>query len=558
MARRRTTAPSGLPAAVLAVLTLLAPAALAQNAVVRSFGAGSGPEKVGIAASQDSDDDEMNGPQAVYAGDRGDVYLLDQLNGRVLQFDPAEPRAATRALTLPGSLQPSDLIVRQDVVYAWDGRIHALQPSGPETAPTRSLSATRSIVAPGPGTVDAFAAMGSGAAGTTSDPADLLTGPTRSLGDSKARARSQKTVDTRGRGTVTVESVPVDATGVDLLMKPATGGAPVKLRVKVRGQLGSVEFLDIDKRGRMFVLAENVPATTAEPAQAFVARYTTAGVLDGVYELPLAGTAMVSRRFVAISPDGDVFFLRNRKGAVDVLGIGVRTVRNTAVIESVLPPEAAPALPALVGAGVAVGPLSRQRVLQTAFAFEGVTWRVNPGSYGGDPDTACAGFDRIRRPGYLEGQLNQEVRGVPYCWGCMGTLAQVASKLQKGTLAGNVCTRNDPRPDTAGVDCSGFVSASWGLATHFTTMAIPAIAQRLSNPWDLQPGDALDKPGSHVMLFLRFTPDRRAEVMEASTGGCNGKVCRNVYPLSSLLARGYLPMRYKALVEAGEGVPATP
>ena len=69
----------------------------------------------------------------------------------------------------------------------------------------------------------------------------------------------------------------------------------------------------------------------------------------------------------------------------------------------------------------------------------------------------------------------------------------------------------------------------------------------MTNAWDLQPGDALNKPGSHVMLFLRFTQDRRAEVMESSTGGCNGKVCRNVYPLASLLARGYRPVRYRAL-----------
>ena len=49
------------------------------------------------------------------------------------------------------------------------------------------------------------------------------------------------------------------------------------------------------------------------------------------------------------------------------------------------------------------------------------------------------------------------------------------------------------------------------------------------------------------MLFLRFTPDRKAEVMESSTGGCNGRVCRNVYPLASLLARGFKPVRFNAL-----------
>ena len=51
-----------------------------------------------------------------------------------------------------------------------------------------------------------------------------------------------------------------------------------------------------------------------------------------------------------------------------------------------------------------------------------------------------------------------------------------------------------------------------------------------------------------MVLFLRFTPDRKAEVMEASPGACNGRVCRNVYPLSSMLARGFAPVRYRALV----------
>jgi hypothetical protein len=121
-------------------------------------------------------------------------------------------------------------------------------------------------------------------------------------------------------------------------------------------------------------------------------------------------------------------------------------------------------------------------------------------------------------------------------------------------LAGNICTNNAPRNDAVGVDCSAFVSAAWGLATHFTTAAIPAIANRIANPSDLRPGDALDKPGSHVMLFLRFTADRKAEVMESSTGGCNGRVCRNIYPLASLLARGYEPVRFRALANDNSAV----
>src|SRR5262249_5929850 len=195
----------------------------------------------------------------------------------------------------------------------------------------------------------------------------------------------------------------------------------------------------------------------------------------------------------------------------------------------------------------AVRPLNRQQVIETAFAFEGVQWQVTPTAYGRDPDTSCSGFNRIRRPGYLHGKLGQQVRGMPYCWGWHGSLAQIGAKLSRGVLAGNVCTHNAPRSDVAGVDCSAFVSATWGLATHFTTAAIPAIASPISNVWDLRPGDAFNKPNSHVMLFLRFTPDRKAEVIEASPGACNGRVCRNVYPVAALLARGYTPVRFRAL-----------
>ena len=196
----------------------------------------------------------------------------------------------------------------------------------------------------------------------------------------------------------------------------------------------------------------------------------------------------------------------------------------------------------------AVRPLTRQQVIETAFAFEGIQWQVNPGAYGGDPDTACTGYaGRTRRPSYLHGKLGQQVRGIPYCWGCFGSFEQIRSKIEHGVLAGNICTHNAPRPDVAGVDCSAFVSAAWGLASHFTTRAIPAITQPVTNPMDLRPGDALNKPGSHVMLFLRFTPGQMAEVIESS-GACNGRVCRNVYPLSSLLARGYRPVRFRALV----------
>ena len=297
----------------------------------------------------------------------------------------------------------------------------------------------------------------------------------------------------------------------------------------------AVELLEIDKTGRAYVLAENIPTGYDDQASAFVARYAPTGALEGVHELPLNSGVALSRRFVTVSPDGDVYFLRNRKGGTDVLGVGFRPMKKDAVID-LGPPRPQTTLATfarLPGANAATRPVTRAQVLETAHAFANIRWRVNPGAYGPDPDMACNGFNRIRRPGYLHGKLNQEVQGIPYCWGCMGSLPQIASIIERGGRAGNVCTRNDPIRSLAGVDCSAFVSASWGLSTHFTTIAIPSITKPIANPFEMLPGDAFNKPGAHVMLFIGFTPDKKVQVDRKSTRLNSSHVSESRMPSSA-------------------------
>lgn len=520
-------------------------AALADDSVLRRFNSGVGPDAVGMVDA--SEDTEVAGPQAIYAGEGNEVFLLDQVNGRVLSFDPKQPASQTRSFRLPEALEPTDLVVMKGEIFVWDGDVHALKPTGPETAPTRGLEEYQTRGVDDAFTVSAFAQMGSQRPG---DASELLNESTRSLSQQQPRAPPKQYVNSRGRGPVVV-NVAVDKDKAGALVGVQTQGQSgmlARLQVKVRDRLGALEFLDIDRQGRMFLLGENIPSIGGDPASAFVARFGPGGALEGVYELPLSQSVALSRRFVTVSESGDVYFLRTRQASVDVIGVGFRPLRAKIIDTRTQPPiYDSPGLRKGKDAIAATLPLSRQRVVETAFAFEGVRWRLSQTAYGRDPDSACTGFNRVRRPGYLHGKLGQEVRGIPYCWGCHGALAQIRAKIDRGMMAGNVCTRNAPRTDVVGVDCSAFVSAAWGLATHFTTAAIPAISRRLENPWDLQPGDALNKPGSHVMLFLRFTPDRKAEVMEASPGACNGRVCRNVYPLASILARGYAPVRYRAL-----------
>jgi hypothetical protein len=543
--------------ACLSSLPALIGVAAAQDVVVKRFSSGSSSGAVGIIDA--SEDTEISGPQALTSGENGELFLLDQVNNRIVRFDPKRPNADLRILGLPEDMQPTDLIVRKSDILVWDGSVRALQAKGPEDTSYRGMEEVSTRAADDPFTLSAFAQMGSQAPGSETD---LLDANTRAVKSKEARPRTRQFIASRGAGSVIVDIIPdragngaridvrpkEDPNAVDPANPPSPPITAKQLRLKVSDRLGAVEFLEVDHGGRMFVLAENIPADSKQAAT-FVARYSPAGVLEGMYELPLDSNVPLTRRFVTVSGDGDVYFMRTQKAGVDVVGVGFRAIGRNKVID--IRPSRPNVFAMFFGKGgpvAAVRPLDRQRVIETAFAFEGVQWRLTANAYGRDPDTACTGFgSRIRRPGYLINKLNQEVRGVPYCWGCHGALHQFRAKIERGMMAGNVCTRNAPRTDVAGVDCSAFVSAAWGLATHFTTAAIPAISTPLPNAWDLRPGDALNKPHSHVMLFLRFTPDRKAEVMEASPGACNGRVCRNVYPLASLLARGYTPVRFKAL-----------
>jgi hypothetical protein len=46
--------------------------------------------------------------------------------------------------------------------------------------------------------------------------------------------------------------------------------------------------------------------------------------MERIYDIPLSENAAMIRRFVTVSADGNVYFLRTRNGEVDVIGVGAR------------------------------------------------------------------------------------------------------------------------------------------------------------------------------------------------------------------------------------------
>jgi hypothetical protein len=141
--------------------------------------------------------------------------------------------------------------------------------------------------------------------------------------------------------------------------------------------------------------------------------------------------------------------------------------------------------------------------------------------------------------------VNDTIIGLPYDWGGMDGPEAFDGRLALGLAAGSHA-RHGSSSCTAGVDCSGFISIAWGSKRKYGTATIAEIGVVPRYNWfqDMEPGDALVKPGDHIVLFAGYNQDGRPIVYEAS--GTYHRVVRRVWDWARLT--GYYPLQYRFLV----------
>jgi hypothetical protein len=147
-------------------------------------------------------------------------------------------------------------------------------------------------------------------------------------------------------------------------------------------------------------------------------------------------------------------------------------------------------------------------------------------------------------------QLNQRVTGIAYDWGGMDTIAAFDRKIAAGQAAGSHQEEGVSKC-TTGVDCSGLVSLVWKQTDKFGTANMDSIAIRLTIDvlTQLEKGDALNRSGSHIVLFDSYNSDGSINVYEARGGTTSRVVFSRNQPWSRFLdpTRLYVPIRYKAV-----------
>lgn len=140
-----------------------------------------------------------------------------------------------------------------------------------------------------------------------------------------------------------------------------------------------------------------------------------------------------------------------------------------------------------------------------------------------------------------------QMTGIPYCWGGFNAIDVGVSNrtfqkaLNKKYVAGNINAEGYVKYMTAGLDCSGFVSAAFGFTKKQSTKSLSDMGSKISDVNKLEQMDILVYPGDHVVFFCEWLGG--ATMLIAESAIREGKVVIHPKSLNELVVNGRYQMR---------------
>lgn len=206
-------------------------------------------------------------------------------------------------------------------------------------------------------------------------------------------------------------------------------------------------------------------------------------------------------------------------------------------------------------------PISREEVLSIAHGYAEHTWtataqNVKHGTdaHGVDVQTPNTSGDKAE-PG--KWRVGEENIGMPYKWGGFDTPKSFDTGVAAGKAAGDVYSGTKRRlgdaavsDEAVGIDCSGFISRCWKLPHKCGTANLPGFCNALKSTDDLQPGDVMDSPNGHVVLFVRWlNPSKSKAVFYEAEAEPQPRVLLSEHRIFWLKLCGARPFRFVLIGE---------
>lgn len=210
-----------------------------------------------------------------------------------------------------------------------------------------------------------------------------------------------------------------------------------------------------------------------------------------------------------------------------------------------------------------ISQITRSQAEQRALNMIDLKW-----NYSRDKNSTLSAnnLNFVTQPNQLKNVISAEMQGIPYNWGGLDGLdtnslnapwTSFLDAVNKGAYTGNVNTKTGYGyiSGTAGIDCSGFVQATYNI--HDYKLSTSTIFNKYFTKIDIKDikhMDILNKPYDHVVIFDRWgtlngvygaftyesTPD-------ATYGGIQGT--KRYFLSMNEINKGYIPGRYVNIAE---------
>lgn len=453
--------------------------------VVASVPVGSGVDKISIMPVVEGD--TARGPQSLTVLPNGEIMVLDAIQRQILILKDGQYQ---ESILLPFTVYPTDILVDAGRVYVLDAKnVFVVDRKGalvgqyplPEGLEAKFVSR---LTRRGNAQITLWLVDGAELA-LNSLPAkyDIV---------SQTSIKDENNGYDTGIGRVRTRILGLNEGRIDL---PDRGvQIPV---ISHGGALGGIRIVGSDGYGAIYALVEElVDPAPVVAVELTIRKYLPTGTLAGVAKLPLPEFVNYPNRTVEVMPNGDVYVMIPRSDVVQVSAVQLGTWykseltvmrdklaaydddRSVRVLQSI----AWGVKRSGTGQGTS---LSRSQVRSRAITMANTTWTWhNTYDYlpngNSRPSTAT-------KPNHLVGAAEGSTQtGIPYnwggwdapwagfrsewgngssdCWICSSSLSWsgVLGRYypNKGPLVGNVGTGYPAVAYSAGIDCSGYVSAA--------------------------------------------------------------------------------------------------
>jgi hypothetical protein len=201
--------------------------------------------------------------------------------------------------------------------------------------------------------------------------------------------------------------------------------------------------------------------------------------------------------------------------------------------------------------------VTRAEALEIAESYIEHRWQASAKNLKHGKDAAGVDVQTPDRDGGKCTPLNQcwvpeaENTGVAYKWGGNDSPESFSAGVRAGKAAGDIYTEAKRKgggktvsSDAVGIECSGFSGRCWKLTARHSTESLPSICEKLSSPAELKPGDIMNLPAHHVMLFAKWTNPEKTQALfyEASPGS---KTVASDQDIDQMTRAGFKPLRYR-------------